>query len=106
MVLFLTVSACYGVSPSEESYLKGVQYAAEGKFNNAKKEFETALKTDQSYVAARQSLKVTKDVIGGRITKQTAIYLFKGAIYANKGMIDEAAAEYNKAVNTNPNYAN
>ncbi len=36
MVLFLTVGVTYAQSPANESYNKGVEYAAQGKFQNAK----------------------------------------------------------------------
>ena len=46
IVLFLTVGLSYGQNPAEQSYTKGVKSAAQGKFEEAREEFEEALNTE------------------------------------------------------------
>lgn len=105
MVLFLGVGLCYAQNPAKQISDRGLEYAAEGKFTEAKEEFEEALKIDAFYEPARRSLKIIEDVIGQKITVETAFYLFRGAVYHNRGQLIKAIAEYNKAIEINPKYA-
>lgn len=90
---------------SESSYFKGVEYASQGKFEEAKKELETALKSDYYYPFAKLELHAVEDVLNKKISADTAIMAFKGKAYANKKMWGEAEAEYTNAIKSNPNYA-
>jgi len=91
--------------PTEESYYKGVEYAVQGKFLEAKEEFEKVLKVDPFYESAEHSLKIIKDVIEQKIKRETVIYLFKGASYFNKHQFDQAIGDYTKAIEISPKYA-
>jgi tetratricopeptide (TPR) repeat protein len=106
MILVLTIGVSYGQRPGKEFYDKGVEYATQGNFKEAKVAFEKALKADPFFSCAKICLKTIEDVIGQKIESDTAIHLFKGVAYGNKGMIDEKITEYSKAVKTNPRYAN
>ena len=105
MVLFLTFGVTYAQKPAEESYDKGVEYAVQGKFSKAKEEFEKALKVDPFLRPAELSLKSIKVVIEKKIKRETAIHLFKGDSYGNKGQYDQAISEYTKFIEINPEYA-
>jgi len=105
MVLFLTVGVTFAQSPATESYLKGVEYAVQGEFPKAKEEFEKALKVDPFNTAAELSLETIKDVIEQKIKRETAIHLFKGISYGNKGQNDQAISNYTKALEINPKFA-
>ncbi len=105
ILLLLAVGVSYGQSPARESYVRGVEYAAEGKFEEARSEFGNALRIDKFDSAARESLKVVEDAISHKIKKETAVHIFKGTVYGNKGMQDEEVAEYNKAIELNPGYS-
>ncbi len=105
IVLFLTVGLSYGQDIAEESYDKGVRYAIQGKFKEAKEEFERALKIDQFFIPAKESLKIIEAVIDQKIKSKTAIHFFKGETYYNKGQWGEAISEYNKAIEINPRFA-
>ena len=105
MVLFLGVGLCYAQNPAKQISDRGLEYAAEGKFTEAKEEFEKALKIDAFYEPARRSLKIIEDVIDQKIKVETAFHLFRGAVYHNRGQLIKAIAEYSKAIEINPKYA-
>ncbi len=95
-------------APSERAgayYDKGIEYGVQGKFKEAKGEFEKALKVDRFHGPAKECLKLTEDAISRKIKKETALYVFKGTAYGNKGMLDEAIAEYGHAIAVEPDYA-
>ncbi len=105
VILFLTVGLGYAQNPAKEISDKGLEYAAEGKFTMAGEEFEKALIVDPFYEPARNSWKLIEDIINQKIKVETAIHLFKGAVYHNRGQLSNAIAECNKAMETNPKYA-
>jgi Tfp pilus assembly protein PilF len=59
--------------------IQGVDYATQGKFEEAKEKFEKVLQTDPFLGAARDSLNVIEDVTQRKIERKSAIHLFKGA---------------------------
>ena len=105
IISFLSINLCYGQSVAEQNCTKGAEYGAQGKFKEAKGEFEKALKVDPFYRPAKRALKVIEDVIGRKIKSKTAIHLFKGMSYGKKGHYDEAISDYNKAIKLNPRLA-
>jgi tetratricopeptide (TPR) repeat protein len=105
MILFLAVTLSYGQSAAKKHLTKGVDYAAQGRFEEAKEEFEKALKADPSSEFAEDSLKVIKDVTDKKIESKTAIHYFKGVAHSLNGQRDEAIAEYDKAIELNPKLA-
>jgi tetratricopeptide (TPR) repeat protein len=74
VILSLAVGLCFGQNTPEQIHTKGVGYAAEGKFEEAKKQFEKALKVDPFYGPAKMSLKIVEDANKQRIKSKTAIY--------------------------------
>ena len=84
IILFFSVDICYGQNVVKQSYTKGVEFAVQGNFKEAKGEFEKALKVDSSYRAAKQALKVIEDVIDKKIENKTTVHYFKGAEYITK----------------------
>lgn len=104
VVTFLVSGISYGQN-SMEHFNKGVEYATQGKFKEAKEEFEKATKIAPSDRPPKESLKVIKDVINHKIKRETAIHMLKGTSFANKGMTDKVIEEFNKAIKTDPNYS-
>ena len=98
IALFLSFSVSYSQNTAEESWLKGVELGAQGKFTEAKKEFEKALKDDPFSTPAESGLAVIEDVIGKKIKKESAINLFKGVIYHYKKELDKAIIKLSKAI--------
>jgi tetratricopeptide (TPR) repeat protein len=116
VVFFLMVGASYGQDTAEEHYDRGVEYGAQGKFKEAKEEFEEALKVDPLYGPAKQNLKVVEDSIDQKIKREITINLFKieinprdadayynlGVVYDKKGWYNQAILNYTKAIEINP----
>ena len=90
---------------AEDQYYKGIEYGVAGKFEEAQQQFKKALEADLFYMAARECLKLSEDVLKQTIKVETALYSFKGTDYANKRMFDEAITECKKAIEINPNLA-
>ena len=105
MVLFLMVEFGFCQNTAEEIFNKGIELAALGKFDEAKVEFETALKVDPFLFPAKNALNIIEDAINQKIKTKTAIYIFKGIGHENKGQWDEAIVEFNEALKLNPSYA-
>ena len=89
----------------ESFYDKGLKYAIQGNFREAKKQFSDGLTIDPLFSQLKQGLRIVEDVLEQRIKPQTAIHLFKSANYANQGLLDESIAEDEKAITYNPSYA-
>ena len=106
MILFLSIGLCYAQNVAGQSTTKGVDYAAQGKFKEAKEEFARALKVDPSFGPAKRASKVMKDVSDQKIESQTAVHYFKGISYAINGQYDQAISHYNQAIEINPTFAN
>ena len=104
IILFLAVGLCYGQSAAMQHLIKGVDYAAQGKFEEAKEEFGKVSKADPLYESAQEDLKVIEDVIDKKIKSKTAIHLYKGVTYVHKRQYDEAISDYTKAIEINPRY--
>jgi len=105
IISFLAINLCYGQNTAEQTWTKGVEYAADGKFKEAKGEFEKALKADPYYDPAKEALEVIENVVDQKIKSKTAIHLFKGKSYREKEQWDEAIAEYNIALEIDPKFA-
>ncbi|MFA4889027.1 MAG: tetratricopeptide repeat protein [Candidatus Omnitrophota bacterium] len=104
IVSFLLVGLSHAQT-LEEYYNKGVEYGAQGKFEEADKEFKKALEVDRFFTPAKVSLKLIEDTLEKRLEDEVTIHLFKTTLYENKGMFDDAIAECKKAIAINPNFA-
>jgi tetratricopeptide (TPR) repeat protein len=101
---FITFGLSYGQNTAEQFLTKGEEYAAQGKFKEAKVQFEKALKVDPFYQTAKLILEVIEDLNAKRIESETVIHFFKGAVYHEKGQVDKAISEYNKAIEIDPTF--
>ena len=84
MILFLAVTLSYGQSAAKKHLTKGVDYAAQGRFEEAKEEFGKVSKGDPYYEPTERALNIIEDVIDKKIESKTAIHLFKKITYALK----------------------
>jgi tetratricopeptide (TPR) repeat protein len=105
MASFLMVGLTFCQNTAEQSFTKGVEYAAEGDFERAKEEFERALKVDPTHEFAKRFLMLIEDIKEQEIRTKTAVPFFKGATYALKRQWTEAILEYNRAIEIEPNQA-
>lgn len=90
---------------AEKNVIKGVDFAAQGKFKEAKEAFEKALKAGPHNPSREEYLKVVEDAIDKKIERKAAIHIFRGNTCFFKRQIDEGIEEYSKAVKINPKYA-
>jgi tetratricopeptide (TPR) repeat protein len=104
-VFLLSAGLCYGQSTAKEIAAKGVEYAAQRKFKEAKEEFEKALKVDPFYVFLSRCLELIEDVADKKIDNKTAVHFFNGADYYFKGQFDKSIDELNRAIELNQRFA-
>jgi tetratricopeptide (TPR) repeat protein len=98
-------SPSYSQSSAVESYNRGVEYGIQGKFAEAKDTFEKAMQADPAFALVRENLITIRDVTSKKISKVTAIHLFKGIGNSDKKMFDAALGEVNKALEIDQTYA-
>jgi tetratricopeptide (TPR) repeat protein len=106
MILLLANGPCHALSGAGQGTAKGVDFASQGKFKEAKQEFEKALEADPSFGPAKRALQIIKDAASQKIESQTAVNYFKGITYSLKGQHGQAIPYYNKAIEINPRFAN
>jgi tetratricopeptide (TPR) repeat protein len=104
MILFLSVSLCYGQSTAEEILARGFECGAKGKLEDAKEKFEKALEVSPFVESAKESLQVIEGVNEKKIEREAAIHLFGGAAHVLKDLYDEAIDKYNKALEIDPRF--
>ncbi len=106
MIILLSIGLCYALNVAGQSTTEGIDYASQGKFKEAKEEFEKALKAAPSFGPAKRALKIIEDVADQKIEGQAAINYFEGIAYALKGQHDQSIPYYDKAIKINPKFAN
>ena len=105
MASFWTVGVTFCQNTAEQSFTKGVEYAAEGEFERAKEKFVKTLKLDPTHEFAKEFLMLIEDIDEQEIQTKAAVPFFKGAIYALRGQWTEAIVAYNRAIEIEPNHA-
>jgi Tfp pilus assembly protein PilF len=103
--LVFSCGMSYGQGTAREHYNGGMQYAAQGDFPAAKKEFQSALKLDPFDSDSSASLTIVNDSLEQRITSATAAHLSTAIALRNKNLFDQAKSEFVKIIEANPNYA-
>jgi tetratricopeptide (TPR) repeat protein len=86
------------------AYRKGIEYAAEGKFQEAADWFKANLKDHKSDSTSSSSLAVIKDLNDGKITGTYAKSFFTGLNFMQNGKIDEGLKELERAIASYPGY--
>ena len=76
----------------------GTRFALDGNVRSAKEEFQKAITCDKFYSPAIGKLRVADKAIQGQISKEAAIYEYKGMDYMERNMFDEAIVEMKKAI--------
>ncbi len=88
-----------------QSYFKGVEYAAQGRFEEAKREYKEALSDEAYYAAAKLESRAVEDAISGKVNKESALLAFKGKEFAINKKWEEAETEYSEAIKESPSCA-
>jgi tetratricopeptide (TPR) repeat protein len=94
-----------GHDHDESSYDKGIEFAAQGKFDEAKKEFDKARKAEPINRNVKMSLTIMEDVKNDTLKKKAALHLFRGMSEDHKGATGKAIIEFDKAVAVDPDYS-
>ncbi len=106
MFLFLTTKVHAYVKGFEPMSLdRGLEYAVQGKFEEAKREFDDGLKKDREVYLIKEALRILGDFFDRKIAKEPAVCIFRGIDYTRKGMVDEAILDFNQALSACPDYA-
>ncbi len=87
-----------------ETYLTGVDLAAQSKFSEAKKTFQEIVAADPLYERPKRCLKILADLESQKINHRTAAHLFKGLSYYYRDRFQEALVQDNLALQINPRY--
>jgi len=104
MVLYLTVGLGFGQNNAEQIFNEGVEHAAQGKFKEAKKEFQKALEIDPSDESIKRFLTLIEDVNEKRINRKAVISFFNGLNFAGKGEWTSASVKFNEAIELTPQF--
>lgn len=131
LIVFCLIAATIYSERTREPYEKGLIYGAKGKFEVARETFAGVTDVNPRYILSVRQLKMmTDDVLEGRVEKEAAIHVFRGAQYHTRYQTHEyngieiyrmvfkkgyeprsvkhlkkAIEEYKKAIAINPNIA-
>jgi len=104
ILILLTFCHSYSHSTGEQSFTKGTEYAAQGKFEQAMEEFRKVSKDDPYYQLTERALNVIEDVRDQEVESKMAVHLFRGMAGVLKKQWDQAIKECNKAIDMNPGH--
>ena len=104
LFLFIYIGTCWAQN-ADPYYDRGIEYGTQGKFEKAQEQFQKALEIEPNHSPSKRCLRLLEATVESKVNKQTAIHLFTGILYANKGILDETIAEFKKALSINPRYA-
>ena len=91
-------------STSEDSavyFKRGLEYASVGKFQEAEQAFRKGLGINQTDHNLNEIIKIIENLKNGKISKEYAIFLFKGSNFLLNGQYKEAVSEFDEALKLN-----
>jgi len=103
-VIFLVFSWLMAASAEEQPsaapalYQKGIDLAADGKFQEAREEFSKVLEISKTDSTSLSSLKVLRDLEAGIINKEFTLLFFKGVAFLVQNKPPQAIAELQKTL--------
>lgn len=89
---------------AEALYDQGVEHAAQGRLKEAGDAFTQAVQADPHDFSSATALEIVEDATSGEIQEATAVHLFKAFVVGNEGDWDQAMAEADEAVASDPGY--
>ena len=104
-ILLLSANYSYGADDPKVSYEKGIEYASEGKFAEAKQEFKKIPEDSTRYFQmAEKDLTLVEKVITDKKREDEAKHFFKGHLSSSQKKYQEAVASYTKAIELAPEF--
>ena len=83
-------------------YNNVLEFAIQGKFLEAKEQYEIAIRHTPYIEALKDNLEAIDDALSNKINEQTAIYFFKGIYYYNQNKNESAIVNFNKSIELDP----
>lgn len=102
--VFLITSFSIAEDINGGSYFRGVEYAAQGKLEEANQEYQKALANEAYYAASKLEIHAIADVLNQKAERNAALLVFEGKRYAIEQKWREAIDLYGKAIKQNPSY--
>jgi tetratricopeptide (TPR) repeat protein len=98
--VFLVFSCGNAEEPPQKEELsrKGINFAAQGRWNEAREEFKKVLEASKTDSTSLSSLKVLRDFEEGAISREFTLLFFKGVAFLVDNRPREAVAELQKAL--------
>lgn len=103
--LLPTLIGCDVKGTADQRYNLGIGYAIEGKFEKAKDEFQKALKLDNSYQPAKESLIIIEEALNKKLKNDAIIYFFKGIQYSNERKFNEVINSLSRSISLEPTFS-
>ena len=104
LMIVLTVRVSYGREIVEQNMKRGLMYAVQGRFSEARVVFLKLLEIYPLYGPAQETLEVIDEAVNQKIESDAAVHFFRGAAYGNDGLRNEAIGEYSKAIALHPTF--
>jgi len=79
-------------------YKRGVEYASQGQYQEAKKEFKKSLEQSKFAANSKDALRIIDDLDREIISKVYALHIFKGESYIQKRQFQQAIYELGEAL--------
>ncbi|MFA5117808.1 MAG: tetratricopeptide repeat protein [Candidatus Omnitrophota bacterium] len=104
-LIFACGNAEVPLPQKEALYQKGVNFAAEGRWKEAREEFKKVLEASKTDSTSLSSLKVLRDFEEGSLSQEFTLLFFKGIAFLVGNQPREAIVELQKALLIKEDYA-
>ena len=108
LVMALIVAANYAgivvANDAKSEYLRGIDLASQGKYQEAKSELEQSLSDEQIKPYALLEIRAIDEALSGNVKPDIAARAFKGKSYAVNKKWNEAISEYYKVIEYSPSF--
>ncbi len=91
------------IGPNDFS--KAVEFGSKGNFKKAVKFLNKSREGHPLFTPADHLLKITSDLSSKKISKETAVHIFKGVMFSATNSLDKSIKEFNLAVKSAPKYS-
>ncbi|MCB0311806.1 MAG: tetratricopeptide repeat protein, partial [Calditrichaeota bacterium] len=103
--LALALTGCGGPETSPmDHYAEGLVHGQQGRFAEARSEFQAALAGDPAMTPAQGGLRIAEDALNDRVSREIAVLLYTGAIHGRNGKFFDELVAYDQAAALQPPY--